>query len=353
MKPTKLLYLILAAGLLLAVASWSAKRQHAAPPSQIGRSLLPQLDLDAIGRIEIAGTGAPYAIVRGDDGWSVDSLFGFPADVAKLRVSLLKLKDLKIGDVARGMNLDTNCTLVDFQNASGKPLTTLRLGKHYQRPGTTAPGGYAEGRYVAVAGDPHVYLVKETLDDFDADGKAWVDTQLVNIPATDIQTVELAAPTGGVVVTLSRTTGTLQLQGLATNEEFDASKSYGIESALSYLTLTGVANPKLDDAKLGLTAPFTCRFHLKNGDLYTALLGQAVTNGTDRYLRLNVALAAPGTNATQQADVEKRKADIDRKFSHWTYLISSYTAENMTRSRADLVKPKTIVTNAAVTATSP
>lgn len=352
MKPTKLLYLIIAAGVLLVLASWSAKRHHAAPPSAIGRTLLPQLDLDAIGRVEITGTGAPFAIVRGDDGWSVDSLFGFPADVAKLRGNLLKIKELKIGDVARGMNLDTNCTLVDFQNASGKPLATLRLGKRYQRPGSTSPGGYAVGRYVSVAGDPRVYLVKETLEDFDADGKAWVDTQLLNIPPSDIQTIELAAPTGGVV-TLSRATGTLQLQGLSTNEEFDASKAYGIESALNYLTLSGVADPKLDDAKLGLTAPYTCRFHLKNGDLYTALLGQAVTNGTDRYFRLNVALAPAGTNAAQQAESAKRKTELDSKFSHWTYLISSYTAENMTRGRADLVKPKTVVTNAAETATAP
>ncbi len=351
MKLSKLLYLVILAGALLALATWTSKRHHAAPPSGIGRALLPQLDLETVARLEITHTGAPLIIARGDDGWRVESLFGFPADVAKLRDNLLKIKELKIGDVARGMNIDTNATLVDIQSSAGKPLATLRLGKRYEHASSGgAYGGNAGGRYLSVAGDPKVYLVKESLDDFDGDGKVWVDTQLLNVPSTDIQTIELAAPTG-TVVTLSRATGALQLQGLATNEEFDASKAYGVESAFSYLSFSGVADPKLDDAKMGLTAPSTYRVRLKNGDLYTAQIGQAVTNVTDRYLRLTAELAPPGTNATQKVEFEKRKTDLDRKFSHWTYLVSAYTADNMTRTRADLVKPKVTTTNAVETAT--
>lgn len=351
MKPSKLIALVLAAAVLVALAVVSSHRRHPAPPAAIGKAVLPGLDLEAVSRIEIARTGAPIAIQHADDGWQVANLAGYPADIAKLRTDLLKLKDLKVGDVARGISLDTNAvTLVDIQDASGKPVATLRLGQRPSRGGSQswrAP----EGRYVSVAGDPKVYLVKESLDDFDGDAKTWVDAQLLNLSASDIQSIELSSPTGQVV-TLSRETGSLQLQGIATNEEFDTSKSYGIESACSYLNFTGVADPKLTDAQTGLAAPHFYRVHLKSGDSYTARIGASVTNGTDRFMRLSFELAPPGTNATLKAEQEKRKADLEPKFGKWTYLVAASTAENMMRTRAELVKPKVVATNETASATS-
>ena len=347
MKPSKLLILVIAAAALVALAFWTNRQQRAAPPSAIGKSLLPRFDLESVARVEIARSGAPVSIVRGDDGWAVTNLFGYPADLTKLQAALLKLTEQKIGEVARGVNIDTNATLVDLQGASGKPLVTLRLGSRTpERSARTA-----QGRYVAVAGNPQVYLVKDTLEEFDVPPREWVNSQLLSIQSADIQTIELASPTGGVL-TLARDGASLQLQGIATNEEFDTSKSYGVESAFSYLNFSGVADPKLTEAQTGLAAPSLYRVKTKNGDLYTARMG-AVAAGGDRYVRMEAALAPPGTNATAKAEHATRKAELEQKFGKWTYLLAASTAENMTRTRADLVKPKVVSTNATATVEPP
>jgi len=349
MKPSKLLMLVIAAAVLVALAVWTNRQSRAVPPSIVGKKLLPSLAIDSVARVEIARSGAPVSIIRGDNGWTVTNLFGYPADVAKLQAALLKLAEQKIGEIGRGVNIDTNATLVDLQGASGKPLATLRLGA---RPAADRPGARPpQGRYVAVAGDSQVYLVKDGLEEFDGEAHDWVNSQLLSLTSTDIQTIELASPTSGVV-TLSRESGSLQMQGITTNEEFDTSRSYGVESAFSYLNFTGVADPKLGDAQTGLAAPSTYRVRLKNGDLYTARIGSAAANG-DRYLRLDATLAPPGTNATTQAEQATRKAELDQKFGKWTYLISAVNAENMTRSRAELVKPKVVSTNATASAEVP
>ena len=355
MKPSKLFVLLIVAVALLALAYRSSHRRHVSPPSGIGKKVLPGLNLEAVARVEIArDNNAPIVIVRGETGWSVTNLFGYPADMAKLRNNLLTLGEMKVGDLQRGMNLDTNAvTLVDLQAASGKPLATLRLGKQYQRSGGEAswrsPAG---GRYLSVAGDKRVFLVKESLTDFDGDAKDWVSTQLLNLPSSDIQTVELSSPTGQVL-TLSRATGSLQMPGLATNEELNVSQTYGIESAFGNLTFANVANPALADAQTGLAAPHLFRVTLKNGDVYTARIGSSVsTNQTDRYVRLSATLS-PGTNVAQKAEYATRQAENEQKFGKWIYLISSYTADNMTRARADLVKPKVVTTNETAVAEAP
>lgn len=347
MKPSKLFFLAAVAAILVVLAFWSNRQARATPPAVVGQRLLPQLDLASIARVEITRQGAPTTLVRTDSGWVVTNLFGYPADLSRLQPALLKLAEQKIGDVARGVNIDTHATLVDLQDATGRPLVTLRLGA----ASTGHAGPRARGRYVAVAGDNRVYLVKDSLAEFDGEPRDWVGSQLLNLSTMDIQSIELAGPTGAVL-TLTRDTGSLQPQGLATNEEFDTSLSYGIESACSYLTFANVADPQLTDAQTGMTAPHVYRVKLKNGDTYTARIGAAAPGGS-RYLRLEAALSPAGTNATAQAERTARQTELGQKFDQWTYLLSAATAENMTRTRADLVKPKTVATNAPVTATMP
>ena len=357
MNGKKLLYLVVAAVLLTALAYWSARRQHAAPPAAIGKHVLPALDINAVARVEILKDGRTVTLVRGDEGWSVAKLFGFPADVSKLRASLIKLQDLRIGDVARGMSFGSNdVTLVDLQDGSGKSLAALRLGERYKRGGPAAETEMyrpAEGRYVSPGGHAGVYLVKETFDEFDGESKAWTEAQILSIPSADIQAIELSSPTGQTV-RLTRDTGTLQLEGLATNEEFDTSRSYGLESAFGYLNFDGVADPRLDDSVTGLAQPHFYRVTLKHGDRYAAAIGRVATNSTERYVRFETQFADPGTNATRKVEQEKRRAELAPRLK-WTYLISSFTTENMTRNRAELVKPKVVATNevsAAATVTN-
>ena len=55
---------------------------------------------------------------------------------------------------------------------------------------------------------------------------------------------------------------------------------------------------------------------------------------------MSAAFKPVGTNATENAACEKTVKDFNDKIGKWTYTISSYSAESMSKARKDLVKAK-------------
>ncbi|MDD2455544.1 MAG: DUF4340 domain-containing protein [Kiritimatiellae bacterium] len=342
MTNKKLISLTAAAAVLVALAYFSSSSRKVKAPSQVGKPVLPQIDLSEVARIETGLPDSPKLVIESSDsGWVIKSLFGYPADIAKIRANLLALKDLKTGHVASGKKLDSP-TLVDLQDASGKSLAALRLGdKHMRQPaGEMAQyggGGYASGRYVAAAGSDTVVLVKETLEAFDGDPKSWTETQISSVPSADVTAIELAGQ--GKTLKLQKKDGQWSLDGLGEKEEFDTSKSYSLESALSYLNFNNILDPALSDEELGMTTGSVYKVFLKNGESYTAKIGNAM-DGTDKAFRISAAFTPTGTNETENAEITKKVDEFNAKAAKWTYAISSYSADNMTKKRADLVKAK-------------
>ena len=334
---TKNLVILGAAAVVLGGAAWYCNSGRAVrAPSIVGEKILPSFDVADVARIEIGGA-KKVQLVADDKGWKLQSLYGYPADVTKIRENLLKLTELKVGQVANGKKLASPAT-VDIQNAAGKSLAALPLGEtHTSKPKGQAAmygGGYPDGRYVEYKGK--TVLVKETLDAFDGDPKKWVDTRIASVSASDVQSVVFEQ--GKEKVSLTRKDSTWTLAGLGPKEELDTSKTYSLDSALSYLDFTDIADPKKSDADLGFTTGCVYSVTLKNGESYTAKVGGK--NGSDRWVRLSASFKAVGTNATENAASEKKVKEFNEKVARWTYAVSSYSADNMSKKRADLVKAK-------------
>ena len=335
---TKNLVILGAAAVVLGGAAWYCNSGRAVrAPSIVGEKILPSFDVADVARIEIGGA-KKVQLVADDKGWKLQSLYGYPADVTKIRENLLKLTELKVGQVANGKKLASPAT-VDIQNAAGKSLAALPLGEtHTSKPKGQAAmyggGGYPDGRYVEYKGK--TVLVKETLDAFDGDPKKWVDTRIASVSASDVKSVVFEQ--GKEKVSLTRKDSTWTLAGLGPKEELDTSKTYSLDSALSYLDFNDVADPKKGDAELGFTTGCVYSVTLKNGESYTAKVGGK--NGSDRWVRLSATFKAVGTNATENAASEKKVKEFNEKVARWTYAVSSYSADNMTKKRVDLVKAK-------------
>ena len=113
------------------------------------------------------------------------------------------------------------------------------------------------------------------------------------------------------------TNSTWVLKGLGPKEELDTSKTYSLDSALSYLDFASVADPKLTEADLGFSTGYVYTVTVKEGSntvQHVATVGNKVKDGSDRYFKLD-----------------------DGK---WVFTISSYSAESMMKARKDLVKAK-------------
>lgn len=133
-----------------------------------GKAIFPKLQISEIARIEL---GDKLKIAGGDGGWKVETYHNYPADHAKLTENLLKLSELKVGQVARGKKLDKPDTLV-LKDASGKEIASLPLGDKHAK--------WGHGRYATFSGE--TVLVSDSLDAFGKDGKAWVETKIVDTP---------------------------------------------------------------------------------------------------------------------------------------------------------------------------
>ena len=133
-----------------------------------GKVIFPGLAISEVARIEL---GDKLKISGGDGGWTVETFHNYPADHAKLSETLLKLSELKVGQVARGKKLDSPDVL-SLKDSSGKEIASLPLGEKHAK--------WGHGRYASFQGE--TVLVSDSLDAFAEGGKAWVETKIVDTP---------------------------------------------------------------------------------------------------------------------------------------------------------------------------
>ena len=332
----KLLILVIAAAALLG-AAYLLKGRSQKTPNVVGHKILPAFNISDVTRVEITGAKS-LTLASGEAGWTVDALHGYPADGKKILDELLKLKELKAGQPAAGIS-NAAPTVVILKDAAGKELAKLEMGEqHRSAPrGEMAQfggGGYPDGRYVAFEGT--TVVVNDALDAFNGDPKKWVDTKIGGITASDVKEVTYAK--GKESVKLTRKDSTWTLEGLGPKEELDTSKTYSLDSALSYLNFSDVVDPKKTEAELGFATGAVYTATLKNGITYTAKVGNKI--GADSAFKVSAAFKPVGTNTTENAACEKTVKDFNDTVGKWTYTISSYSAESMSKTRKDLVKAK-------------
>jgi len=343
MKRNKLIGLAVAAVILGGLAYVSSRSKKVKAPPEIGRLVLPALDLTKVQRIELSKKeGGKLVVESTDAGWTIASLYNYPADITKIRERLLALKEMRIGQSASPAKVAA-ADLLDLQDGSGKSLAALRIGELHTREATGqmamyGGGAIPDGRYVAPGGSEKAYLVKETLTAIADTPANWADTEIANIPAADINGIALMQ--GDDAVILSKKESGWEMAGLKEDEEFDSSKSYALESALSSLSFNTLADPASSADALGITTGMVFKATLRNGESYTAALGNELPGGSDRYLKITAVFTPQGTNATINAGLKAKIDAFNERTSPWTYVIPAYKAGNMIKLRAELVKAK-------------
>ena len=167
MKSKNLIVLIIVALVLGGAAVLLSSGSKPAVPKLNGAMILPELELGKVASIE---SGALKLAVK-DGAWEVESYHGYPASAEKINEQLLKLTELKVGQVARGRKLSSPTALV-LKDSAGKELASLQLGEKHPK--------YGHGRYLAFKGE--TVLVSDQLEAFDGDAKRWIETKIVDEP---------------------------------------------------------------------------------------------------------------------------------------------------------------------------
>ncbi len=355
----KQLLILMCAAVLLGGAAWLTGRRQARPaPADFGRPLLENVTLEQVAGVVIASPSQTATIRRGDDGWQVEELYGYAADVNRLRRALLRLADAKIGqrvpiEAGDQATLDltparaTRLTLLDADDQS---LATLMLGA--TRTGQTAPqampgmGPFPDGRYVSPDDGHTVYLIAETLHELsEAAPRNWIRRELLSIPGRELARITISGPDRPPIALQRDASDTWVLTDAAPHEALERSRLFAVEGALNYLQLESLADPDLPEAESGLDNPVVFEAHSTSGIVYRVALGNRHAGGESRLARLSVGFAPPDTDADNggldaetRATLQREADTLHARLSPWLFVLPAYQADSMMRSREALLK---------------
>ncbi len=376
MKAKNLIVLLAIAVVLGGLAIWT-QRSDEGPSDLIGELVLGELPLNDIAALVITTPDSTTRLTKSADVWVSESNFNYPADFNRIKAAVLKVSELKVGQVVEAEEADKATlkmvspvdspdggTQVDLLDAAGTPLASLLVGETRTRSGDPRNrfGDYPDGQFVSPDGGETVYLIAETLYEFNG-ASDWLDKTLVSVPGQDVKSVSIAGPDRDTLeLALAADGSGLVVPGLDKEEETNASPANSIRSALSYLRFESVVDPALSDEVLGFDAPDTFVVRTKHGAIYTVQIGANAPDSDNRYARLRVALepVAPDEPAPydagqtdeeeQAAEAEEMRkaeehaalaqtvADLNARLGPWTYVIASYKTDAMRSTRDKVVQ---------------
>jgi hypothetical protein len=177
-----------------------------APHESPGLALLPALpnDLNAVTAVTVRkGSATPtLTLHKTGEQWSVAERADYPADVSKLRLLLVALRDAKIveaktADPARFSAIGVEDP-VDT-GAAGAEVAVLTAGGKSAVIVGKAVGG---GNFVRRQGENRAYSVEPSIT-LETEPRFWIDARLIDVPVALIQSIEFK-PAAGAVFALHR-----------------------------------------------------------------------------------------------------------------------------------------------------
>jgi len=316
MTGKKLIGMVIVLVVLSGIVLMQNKRgkKHRTDMDKTAATLLKGLDLNTVDGLAIAEGSNSVSLVKEDGKWVVKSRFNYPANFNKLADALRASSEVKMGSPVRSANVDVSEFGLDKAKAivlktGGKEMVKLEVGA---RRDASSTAGWANQHFVRKAGADDIYLVDYDFRPFAEEADDWIDTELINVPSSDIVSVKAGD------VELNSVSNTWTLADLdEETEEFQSSEANKLRMALQYLNCTTVADPARTDADLGFTNAVVYTASTTNMS-YTVTLGGETDNG--RYIRLS--------------------GDVPEKFNGWTYVVSAYEANDFLITRDKLVKEK-------------
>jgi hypothetical protein len=379
----KQLLLIFGAALVLVGSVFVARSSRKAEwQAQAGTgTLLPSFPVNDVVGLEIVGKAGTVKLVHQDDGWHVAERFAYPASYSTLKEFMVKVSEMKaaqsikVGASQYGrLSLeepgkgDTSGTKVVFYGKDNKVLQTLVFGKeHTKKNEDSAPnpmmgmmgggGSWPDGRYLLLPDSNRVVLVNDSFSAVDPDPTRWLEKEFFKI--SDLKDARLLVD-GQEAWSVSRDnkTAELALAGpVPDGKEIDTSKLSAIKSAFGWASFTDVADPALKPEDTGMDKPKVYIAHDFDGFTYTVRIGKDTGDGKT-YVQADVAFDGPKerTPDASEKPEDKQKKDeefakklqenkdkaeqTNRRLKGWTYVVSKYTVESVTKTRDELFKDK-------------
>ncbi len=396
-KSQVLLLWIIAALLGVAVAAVrinSAKGPAATTKLKRGDQLMATFPAREVAMVTISSADGTATLRKSESGWVVAERAGYPANSQLLGDFLTTLMDVEIAQALEaGPSYDQRFGMdaaakedadhgihVAFQDAAGKELATLALGKSTDDGSSADPmammrGRGNSGRFVRTGADPDgVYVIGENFPRVTADPKDWLSEKFLEIKK--IRSITLSAPDDDSVTpwTLSRDTDTADflLDGLGPDEAMQNAAVGPLKNLFSFARFEDVLS---EEAAAKLRDPIGARQAvITTFDGFTYTIGLApkrstppageetpaaptAAGGENHLLTVQVAAQLPDgrTPGPDEKPEDAKRLDEEFQTAQQTlkdtlgeqqnlqghvYEITKWTVNSLTKTRPDLVQPK-------------
>lgn len=332
--------------------------------------------LNDVAKISIEAKDASVNLVKGEKSWEVVERDDYPANQDPIVTLLKNVWDLKIAQpvtIGRSqfgrLNLispeeaekaEDGATILKFQDAEGKDLGVLWLGKVYERSENRPNpfgGGMATtdaGRYVKTGSSNAVFLVGETFTSADTDPSQWLDKTFFKVDGVKTIEINTNEPANDWKLTRNSASGDFVLANAKKDEKLDQTKVSSMKSAFS--------NPQIEDVFVGDEAkknqPKSATFVITTFDGFTYKIQTGEKNDLNE-LSLTVEVSAkfqekrnPGEEESDEEkgrlDKEfeenlhklKEKFNSEKKLEGHVFKVRSYLVDPIKKPRSELMEEK-------------
>lgn len=309
-----------------------------------GQRLLPNFNPDNVAEIAIKKNQDRVTLKRGDDGFTISEVHGYPATNESVNRVLRALVDLELekevgvgDDLYRELGLTADSedlTEVTLRAPDGADMVQLRLGTNIDDGDGTylrrvdGDGGpaYLSRHRVSLSTTPDAFLAKE----------------IVNVPADEIEQID--GPDYSVV----RNEDGLKLERVPVGMEENPSAMSRVKNILGFLRFDEVFLAD-DDSLRGLQMRQVADVRLTDGSGYRLALAE---RDGEHFLQI------AGYHTVNQVSVDRDESDeeledkaailgradeiseFNRFHGSWIYRINQTTADKLALHKADLMQAK-------------
>jgi len=389
MKPKTTLFLVIILGILIGISIIikNVQTPSVSKKSRLGGELLENLPVNDIASVSIQSEEGTVQLGKVDDQWVVKSRYNYPVDFKKLIDFVKKWKEAKIGrsfkasddSLARmklispdkeGVSDEEKGVLVSLKKDDDSVIANIITGKVRENE-QRASGG----QYVRIKDSDTVYLTDKNFKYMTKDSKGWLDKDLLDIKAEDIQKIVFTSWEGKKIYTIQREKKgeDAKLINVPEGRKPNKSEVNSVTRALSSLRIEDVEN--LSDEQTDKSKVDKMTFYLFNGKVYTLYPEKKFKNNEDVHcLRLEVAYQKPPETEPKEeekpaettdevtplpeekskTDAEKEDADKkdektpeelayeaesdNKKLSGWTYILAKWKYENFISNIEELLE---------------
>jgi len=370
---------ILLAALVILGGAGLALRKHNeeswnSSANKLGEKVLPNFQVNDVAALHIKGDG-DVNIVRKDNGWLVKERDNYPANFTQIKELLLKMGDLKIAQseaigasqlgrmhLAEPGSGPEAATLIEFEDAQGKVLQSLLLGKKHTEKSERAAqmqfggGEFPDGRYVMLKSDPHDLLtVSEPLNSVDPKPAGWLNKDFFKIEKVKSISFESTNAADSWSLTRESESAPWVLSGAKPGEVLDTNKVSSISSTLSYPSFVDVAADP-SPAKTGMNKPLVVTITTFDNFTYVLKIGDK-TPQNDYNMMVSVTADFPTERVAAKGEKPDDKKKLDKEFqdklkplqdklqqekalNKATYLVNNWLIDPLIRHRSELMVEK-------------